>query len=57
MTQINDKLEDVLNAKSIIDKRARELASESQEDPLIYRTLIKDYNWKKMSWMLDEIMY
>ena len=48
MTQIKNKLDSVLAAKVEIDKQAQELASEQQDDPLVYRKLIEDPNWDKM---------
>ena len=56
MTQIKNKLDSVLAAKVEIDKRAQELASKQQDDPLVYRKLIEDPNWHKMQTLLDEML-
>jgi peptidoglycan hydrolase CwlO-like protein len=48
MTQIKDKLDSVLAAKNDIDQKAQDLASQKQDDPLVYRELIQDPSWDKM---------
>jgi len=56
MDRIKRKLEDVLAAKVEIDKKMQELAKERQEDPLVYRRLIKDPKWDKMQELIDEML-
>ena len=56
MDRIKRKLEDVLAAKVEIDKKMQDLAKETQEDPLVYRRLIKDPKWDKMQELIDEML-
>ena len=56
MTQIKHKLDVVLNAKTEFDKRAIELASKTQEDPLVYRQLVEDPSWERMQVLLDDML-